>query len=225
MMKFHLSWTKKIIIIAIVLLVILIAADLFAPWYTDLRKFDASAIAALETDMWHAYYDKESFRLFRLLVEMLHDHQGFPYLQASYQAYLAAQAAMVFKKGHERKDYELALPYLIKYYDGIKRIGQLNCNLEQVAKAELEWWIIHRERLRYGEAALVKSVAVATGSLYGENPEDLMEYAQARTDAMIIRDDEEAMDNVSNQEWKQINTKLLYSYQALKRTLNQNESK
>jgi hypothetical protein len=220
-MKFHLSRTKKIIIIAIVLLVILIAADLFAPWHTDLRKFEAAAIAELETDMWHAYYDKESFRLFRLLVKMLHDHQGFPYLQASYQAYLAAQAAMVFKKGHERKDFELALPYLIKYYDGIKRIGQLNCNPEQVAKAELEWWIIHRERLRYGEAALVKSVAVATGSLYSEDPEDLMEYAQARTDAMIIRDDEEARDNVSDQEWKQINTKLLYSYQSLATVLNQ----
>src|SRR3972149_8191783 len=107
MMKFHLSRKKIIIITIVVLLVIWAVADLFGPWHTNLRKFDAAAIAELETDMWHAYYDKESFRLFRLLVEMLHDHQRFPYLQAGYQACLAAQAAMVFKKGYERKDYEL----------------------------------------------------------------------------------------------------------------------
>jgi len=44
---------------------------------------------------------------------------------------------------------------------------------------------------------------------------------QARAEAMIIRDDEEAGDGVSKKEWKQINSKLLYSYKSLVNILNQ----
>jgi hypothetical protein len=205
-----------------ILLTTWILSDLFGPSHNNLRKFNPEVIAGLETDMWHAYYDKDSFHLYRLLVYMLHDQQGFPLLRANYEAYLAAKAAVVFKEGNNRHDYELALPYLIKYYKEMKNIGELKCNPVSAAKAELEWWIIHRERMKYGTEALVKAVAQAAGVLYGEDTYELMDYAKARTEAMIIRDEGAEKKSVSQNEWQQINNKLLYSYNALYKVLNQN---
>lgn len=194
--------------------------DLFGPWHNDLRQFDAVAIADLETDMWRAYYDKDGLRLYRLLVEMLHTHQGFPYLRANYHAYLAARAAMVFKRGQSRPDYEKALPYLVSYYRGMKRIGQLDCTPEEVARLELEWWIVHRERSTYGDEALVQAIASTNAELYGEAPGHLYEYAKKRTEAMIIRDEEAQKDGVSEAEWQKIDTLLRASYLALHHALN-----
>lgn len=219
-MKVKLLRKYTIIITLIMVIVGWALIDLFGPWHSDLRRFDPVAIAQLETDMWRAYYDKEGFRLYRLLVAMLHDHQGFPYLRANYHAYLAARAAMVFKRGQGRTDYEKALPYLVDYYRGMKCIGQLDCDPPEVARLELEWWIVHRERSQYGEEALVQAIASATGAFYSENAQQLYEYAKERTEAMIIRDEEALRDGVSEAEWQEIDTHLRASYQALYAALN-----
>src|SRR6185503_5367989 len=88
-------------------------------------KFDPSAIAHLETDMWRAYYDKKPVRLYFLLVEMLRKQNGMPFLQSNLNAYRAARAAIVFKEGKNRSDYRRALPYLEHYYRSLFSIGHL----------------------------------------------------------------------------------------------------
>ncbi|HVO74481.1 MAG TPA: hypothetical protein VMT35_10700 [Ignavibacteriaceae bacterium] len=213
---------KKIVIPVILAIVILYAViDLFGPWHSNVKEFNPKEIAGLETEMWKAYYQKESFHLYRSLVEMLIKQQGFPFIRANYYAYLAAKAALVFKEGKNRQNYELALPYLEKYFNGIKDIGRLSCRPEKVARLELEWWIVHRERLTYGKAALVKAIAEAAAALYSLNSESLTEYAQQRAEAMIIRDEQADKDGVDEKEWQEINIKLIRSYQALEKVMNQ----
>lgn len=219
-MKLTFNRKRKVIATIIAALLAWVLIDLFSPWHSDLRRFHPIAVAQLETDMWRAYYNKEGFRLYRLLVEMLHHHQGFPYLRAHYHAYLAARAAMVFKRGQVRTDYEKALPCLVDYYRGMKRIGQLDCDPQEVARLELEWWIVHRERSKYGEEALAQAIASAAGALYSEDPQQLYKYAKERTEAMIIRDEESLRDGVSEAEWQEIDNKLRASYQALYAALN-----
>ena len=205
-------------IIVIILSTVLIAwvlIDFFGPWHSDLYRINSTEIARLETDMWRAYYDKNGLLLFRLLAKMLHEHYGFPYLRSNCHAYLAARAAMVFKKGETRSDYEKALPYLENYYKGMKKIGQLNLDPKRTAALELEWWIVHRQRAAEGTGALTQAIANATGDFYQVNPQILGDYAEARALAMIQRDEEAAKDGVSETEWNEINAKLLHSYQAL----------
>ncbi len=224
-MKYNLNNKFKMTIVLGLLFTVWAVSDLSGPWHTNLKEFEPETVARLETDMWRSYYNKESFHLYGSLVEMLHGQQGFPFLRANYEAYLAAKAAIVFKKGDNHNDYRQALPYLVKYFYQMKRIGELKCNPEEAARKELKWWIVHRERSHYGKETLIKSIADAAGALYSENPNNMMDYARERAEAMIIRDDEAAGDGVNERDWQQINSKLSAAYKALYNSLNQKIAK
>lgn len=194
-----------------------VAIDLYGPWSVDLRKIDANRMARLETDMWRAYYEKRPFKLYWLLVQLLRGRDGFPFFRANVTAYYAARGAMVFKEGKGRPDYERAIPYLDNYFQSIDKVGELGDNTRKLAELELEWWIVHRERKKYGKPALVDSIANATGAIYGVPPAALREYAQARTDAMCLRDDKAEAGGVTEEDWKRIEEMLLTCYGALAR--------
>lgn len=197
--------------------------DLFGPWSANLRQFDGKEIGHLESDMWRAYYDKKPLKLYELLVTLMRRQNKLPFVQANVTAYDATKAAMVFKVGAERKDYEKALPYLTKYYQSICSIGHLSASPEKLAKLELEWWIIHRERDKYGKVALVKALADTVAELYSIDSEKVIAYAQARAEAMIIRDEKQAAGGVSEADWNEIEEKLANSYTFLYLALNENK--
>ncbi|MEW6729724.1 MAG: hypothetical protein AB1489_00170 [Acidobacteriota bacterium] len=195
--------------------------DLYGPWSADLRHFDAAEIARLETDMWRAYYDKRKLRLYWLLVTKLRSQNGFPFLRANLNAYRAARAAIVFKDGKNRNDYQQALPYLRNYFSALCKIGHLPSNADRIAELELEWWIVHREQDHYGEEALINAIASSTAELYGLPAEDLHDYAAARAAAMRQRDAcALAVGGVKESQWQEIEAKLLTAYRALVDKLN-----
>ena len=210
----------QILMVGLLLLVIWIAADLLMPGKADLRKINAPVVAQLETNMWRAYYDKRPAHLYWLLVKLLRAQNQMSFWQANVTAYKATRAAFVFKKGHQRTDYEQAVPYLTDYYQRLCTLGDLSADPQQVAKLELEWWIIHRERDKYGEAALVEAVANSTAAFYSVNPQTLHDYAVARTAAMIERDNKQQAGSVTEADWQDIQTKLNSSYTSLYNALN-----
>jgi hypothetical protein len=190
--------------------------DLYGPWSSDFRKFDPSAIARLETDMWRAYYDKRPVRLFLLLAETLREHSGMPLLQSNVNAYRAARAAIVFKEGKSRSDYNRALPYLEQYYRALYSIGHFDRSPARMAELELEWWIVHREREIYGKAALIESLATSAAEFYGIPPDGLEEYATQRAEAMLLRDERvKSPEKVRESDWQEIEKKLNAAYSSL----------
>jgi hypothetical protein len=197
-----------------------IALDLSITRTVNLRQFDAAAMAKLETDMWRAYYDKKAATLYWRLVETLRKQSGLPFWQANLNAYRAARAAMLFKKGKSRNDYNLALPHLESYFRSLAQSGQLTIDSSQVAQLELEWWIVHRERNTYGKEKLITAIADATGAFYGVQPIALQEYASARAEAMLQRDDRAQVGNMNEADWQEIEAKLVTSYRALHKALN-----
>ena len=90
----------------------------------------------------------------------------------------------------------------------------------KIAKLELEWWIVHRERKTYGEPALVNAIAVTTGEFYGVNPGLLNDYASARTVAMLQRDNRQEVGGLTEEDWQQIEQKLIQAYTSLAKELN-----
>jgi hypothetical protein len=204
------------LILAIVAALLLWAGtDLFVPRREDIRQFDPNAVAHLDTVMWRSYYERRSSDLFLQLAELMRLQFHFPVLRSNRTAAYAAKAAFIFKDGHDRADYERALPYLECYFQEIHDISDRPFNVRRAARLELEWWIVHRERTKRGYEDLARAVAEAASELYGVPPEKLIEYGQYRADAMKVRDTRNVASGVTEEDWRAIESDLQSSWQSL----------
>ncbi len=198
-----------------------VAVDLFGPRSSSLRQFDPNEVARLETAMWRSYYDKERLKLFNELAELMRMQYHMPLVRSNAVAYQAAQAAFVFKEGHNRSDYERALPYLVKFYTAIREVSDAPFDVDRAAKLELEWWIVHRERAHHPPGDLDRALAELPAEIYHMPMEPLMEHARLRAEAMTIRDNKaDARGGVTEQDWAKIDELLRASWQSLWKAVN-----
>ncbi len=210
-----------IILAATCALVVWALIDLYGPRRTDIRRFDADEVARMETAMWRSYYSRERFLLFRQLAELLRTQYQLPYLRSNLTAYRGAKAAFVFKAGKSRADYERALPDLVSFYTEIRRISNVEFDVERAARLELEWWIIHRERDKYQPGELERALAELAAEIYQLPPESMMEHARLRAEAMKIRDTKaESAGGVTEEDWRKIDELLHASWRSLSRIIN-----
>jgi len=206
---------KPVLICLIAFLVLYSAVDLFWPFHRDLRAFTPAELADLETGMWRSYYSKKFVALFFQLAEVLRTQYQFPPLRSFIGAYHAARAAFIFKEGTRRAEYEAALPSLVSYFGAIHRIGNINFDVTRASHAELEWWIVHRERKSYPPDALGRACAEAASALYRVPADSLMEHGNLRAAAMVIRDTRQDSGAVREEDWNRIDSLLRRCYASL----------
>lgn len=192
-----------------------IGIDVYGPTQSDLREFDPEAVARLETDMWRSYYDRRQILLFFQLAEALRAQYRLPFLRSNLIAFRGAKAAFIFKDGRSRIDYERALPDLIQYYGSIRRSSSVPFDVNQAARLELEWWIIHRDRDSHKREDLDRSLAQMQAALYGMPVEKLLEHGRLRAEAMLLRDDRWASGGVTESDWAAIHELLRRSWHEL----------
>ncbi len=211
--------TSKIIIraLALVLALIVCAAlyDLFYPRTTQMREFDPDEVARLETAMWRSYYEKQRVLLFNQLAELLRTQYHMTPIRSNQVAYYGANAAFVFKKGGQRSDYEKALPDLVKFYGAIRMTSDIQFDVDRVARLELEWWIIHRQRAQHAPGDLEKALADLQAEIYRVPVDRLMEHGRLRAEAMTIRDTKTERGGVTDADWARINELLKESWRSL----------
>ena len=195
--------------------------DLYGPRSTKLRRFDANEVARLEMAMWRSYYDRKQVKLFNELSELLRTQYNLPYIRSNAVAYQAARAAFVFKDGHNRAEYERALPYLVKFYQHIREVGDISFDVDRAARLELEWWIIHRDRQQHAPGDLARSLAELPAEIYQMPAERFMEHGRLRAEAMTIRDDKAASGGVTEADWTKIDELLHASWRSLFEVVNQ----
>lgn len=189
--------------------------DLYYPRTTRMREFDPDEVARLETAMWRSYYEKQQVRLFNQLTELLRTQYHMPLVRSNQVAYYAANAAFVFKQGRERQDYEKALPDLIRFYTEIRKLSDIPFDVDRVARLELEWWIIHRERAEHQPVDLEKALAELQAEIYRVPLERMMEHGRLRAEAMTIRDTKAEAGGVSEADWAKIHELLKESWRSL----------
>jgi hypothetical protein len=211
---------KKIIFRSIVLIVtVLLGAvfyDLYYPRTAKMREFDADEVARLETAMWRSYYDKKQLQLFNQLSELLRTQYHMPLVRSNQVAYYAASAAFTFKDGKTEKDFEKALPDLVKFYGAIRKMSDISFDVDRVAQLELQWWIIHRERWKRKPDELPKALADLQAAIYGIPVERAMEHGSLRAQAMTIRDKKaDTGQPMTEEDWTRINDLLRRSWQSL----------
>ncbi len=196
------------------------AYDLYGPRTSDMRSFDPDEVARLETAMWRSYYDRERVKLFLEMAELLRTQYHLPLLRSNLVAYRAAKAAFVFKDGHNRAEYERALPDLVTYYSSLRAVSTEPFDVDEVSRLELEWWIVHRERANYAPGDLANALAVLPAAVYHVPADRLAEHARLRADAMTIRDTKAEQGGVTEEDWARIDELLHHSWRSLHEEVN-----
>lgn len=212
-MLLHRLFTIFLILAAV--LAVWVARDLSDHSRHSLREFDPHEVARLENDMWRAYYDHHSLRLFADLVTLLRQQYHLPFWRACVGAYHAARAAVVFQRGHNRSDYGLALPDLVRYYTLVRQASTEDFPVQTVSQEELEWWIVHRQRDHYTYADLARTLAVEQAAIFRQPESDFAAHAQARAEAMRLCDNRAALGSASEADWAHIGEVLDSSWSSL----------
>jgi hypothetical protein len=205
----------KILLLILAGLLAYTAFDLLAPRASRMRGFDPNEVARLETAMWRSYYEKQQLRLYNQMTELLRGQYNLPFIRSNTVGYQAARAAFVFKGGHNRQDYEKALPYLVSFYTAIHKVSDIPFDVDRAPLLELEWWIIHRERDKHEPGDLARALAALSSELYQIPAERFAEHARLRAEAMTIRDTKADGGGVTEADWAKIDELLHASWRSL----------
>lgn len=214
---------KKIGIVTAAIIIVVaawISYDLLKPIKVDIRSFDPNEVARLDTAMWRSYYSRQRVQLFREATELLEKQYQLPFWRRQLVAYYAAKSAFVFKDGRSRSDYEQALPDLRKFYSSIREISTTEFNVDQAARLELEWWIVHRQRDQHQPGDLAKALADAAAVVYNVPAGSLLEYGDLRAKAMEIRDSQAEAGGVTEADWQKIDELLHGAWRSLHSAVN-----
>src|ERR1044072_6178073 len=206
--------SKKLRVFLIILALLLAYAlfDLYRPRPSKMSSFDANEVAQLEPGVWKSYYSRERLKLYNQLTELLRTQYNLPFVRSNAVAYQASRAAFVFKDGHNRGEYERALPYLVKFYRSVRAVSDVPFDVDRAARLELEWWIIHRERASHAPGDLDRALADLPADLYGVPAARLMEDARLRAEAMTIRDTKADQGGGTQTDWARIEELLPASW-------------
>ena len=182
------------------------------PARVDIRAFDPDEVARLETAMWRSYYDRRRLPLFGQLVALLRGQFQLSPARSLALAYLAARAAAVFQVGRDHADYQRALPYLERYYAAVLAVSEAPFDAAEVARLELDWWVVHRE----APGELERALAALAAALYRVPAGRLTVHAERRAEAMTLRDQRaREPGGVAEADWERIEALLRLAWRSL----------
>jgi hypothetical protein len=178
------------------------------PGPRSMRVFDPDRTAALELDMWQAYYQKENVRLFRGLVTLLHEQYRYSWGKATSAGFYLARAAATFAKA--RDGYERVLPDLERAYTIARDWTGAGFDPAAVSRAELAWWVARRIPGQNSPEQVGALIAEEYALLYDVPRERVMTAAVLRARAGRLRDD-----GGDHADWPTVSRLLFESYREL----------
>lgn len=199
------TWLVILALVAVTLTYVLVDAP---DGPRSLRHFDPDRTAALELDMWQAYYAKDRLRLFRGLVTLLHEQNRYSWGRAIQASFYLARAASRFSE--LRSDYEQVLPDLERAYTIERDWLDAGFNPAAVARAELAWWVARRVKGQDSPDNVGALIAVENALLYEVPIESVLSASILRARAGRLRD--EAGDRA---DWTEVGRLLQQSYRQL----------
>src|SRR5690242_20401369 len=107
---------RKSVLATMLVAALLVAAYAVWPRRADLRAFEPTGMAQLETAMWRGYYETRCPAQFYHLYEMSRTQFGFSPSDSLRIALAAARAAKAFQPTRSRAEAAKAMPELIVYY-------------------------------------------------------------------------------------------------------------
>lgn len=174
----------------------------------SLRVFDPDRTAELELDMWRAYYDRRTVRLFTGLVTLTHEQYRYPWGKAVRASFHLARAAATFAK--IREDYDQVLPDLRRAYAIAQSWTAARFDPAMVARAELAWWVARRVPGQDSPEQVGGLIADENALLYEVPRERVLAASILRARAGKLRDI-----GGDRADWATVADLLVQSYRAL----------
>lgn len=186
-----------------------------------LARYDARRLAHYETVNWVAYYQKRWGALLQASVGMVREAFSLSLPQGIYAAYLVARAEMAASPFPDN-DIPTAEAYMQRFYRYIKKVHDLNYDVNRIAKLEVNWWVVHRALFNdENKQPLVEALYDLYVNGYGAEPQGARRAAVARTRAMVYSDDWIKQGKPDNSPLvEQEENALLDCYVALQTALN-----
>jgi hypothetical protein len=179
----------------------------------SVAEFDPYRLADLEVQMWQAYYDDNTVRLFRLLVVTLREQYDYSWTNAVSAAIDLARAASTFAE--LRSGYQSVLPDLESAYTTARDWLDAGFEPRDVARAELAWWVARRTPGKDRPDQVGALIADEYALLYEIPRSSVMRAAQLRAQAGALRDQQ-----ADAPDWDRIAGLLTESYVELYAALN-----
>jgi len=182
-----------------------------------IRTFDPARVARLETENWEAYYQKRWGRLLQVSVGMVQAAFGLNLLQALQAAYLVGRAEIAAAPFPDN-DVPQAEAYMRRFYGLVKRVHHENFDVEQAARLEVNWWVVHRQNfLKDDSRPLVEALIELYVATFRLTREQVYEAAFRRAEAMRYSDRWVNGSKASGDPLlAQVEAELLKSYTALR---------
>jgi hypothetical protein len=153
----------------------------------QMRRFDPDKVAYFEKENWAAYYQRQWLRLFRVSVQMVRHAFVLPFWPALKGAYYVARAEMAAAPADN--DVPLAERYMARFYALVKRIHGGAYDVEQVARLDVNWWVVHRRLFGHSDSEeLVEALAALYAAVYGVSRAQVRTAAYHRAQAMVYSD-------------------------------------
>ena len=173
-----------------------------------LKAFDPEQTAALEVDMWQAYYAKENVRMFADLVRLTRQQFHYSWWTSLRSGFHLAKAAATF--GNARDRYERVLPDLETAFTISRDWTGATYDPAALAKSELAWWVARRVPAESSPENVGRLIAVVDGALYDKPADQVLEAAVLRARAGRLRDE-----GGTNADWPEVSRLLHESYRKL----------
>ncbi len=186
---------------------------------SPMRTFDPILVARYEKESWVAYYQRQWFKLLRLLIGLVRSTYGLSVLQAIWVGIPLTRAQMAFAP--QDNDVPKAIGYMRQFFAYIQKLHHEDFDPDEAALAEVSWWVVHRKYFGHSDhPEVVDSVACAYAAAYRVDPAVVREAATHRALAMVHSDEWVLSERDPNDpRLKQEEDELIKSYTALKRAV------
>lgn len=194
------------------LLAVLLVLVLFVVRFVYGRpSFDADKVARAETRMWQAYYTGNKTQLGLQLIAQLRSQHQLALFEAKEVGELLATSAMRFRSASG--DYDsVCLPDLTRAYSLIKQDTGAHFDPDQVARAELAWWVARRTPGQNSAEQVGEKIARLYGLLYDKDFQAFQKAGLLRAQAAELRDS-----GGVDADWKRVEDLLRQSYRELEK--------
>ncbi len=142
-------------------------------------QFRPERVAYYEAAGWRAYYERDWFKLLRLVVALCQTQFQIPFPYSLLAAYYTTKASEAWAPVYH--DIDEVRKYLLRFYQLARKYSGLSFDAAQVADLELKTWIAHRELAgKPDKHRFVASMIDLHCALFGLEPRQARESAQYR---------------------------------------------